>query len=137
MSNSTYITPDDLMTIDEVVSKWPKYFTANELKKAMRCKRISYVSKSRARLLTRAAINEYLSNQTVRSRSMKVRPGESNSWAAPLEVEEHFMSGRPWDNLVAADALISSILQHYWKPIQTPPPALSKHAAPVACLWNG
>ena len=116
MSNITDISPDDLMTIDEVVSKWPKYFTANELNDAMKNSRISYVRKGRVRLLTRTDIGVYLSNQTVRSYPVKIFPEVTKSLTTRSGAKAAFLFGRPPNNLCEdGSASITSILQHYWE----------------------
>jgi len=116
MSNITDISPDDLMTIDEVVSKWPKYFTVNELNEAMKNNRISYVRKGRVRLLTRTDIGVYLSAQTVKSYPGKVFPEDTKSLTTRSDTKAAFLSGTPPNNLSEdGSASITSILQHYWE----------------------
>lgn len=82
------ITPDDLMTIDEVVSKWPNYFTRNELREAIRRGSISYVRKGRSTLLPRQSISEYLKNHMVKSCPRDAKPQSSNSAVTGLESSE-------------------------------------------------
>lgn len=116
MSNLTDITPDDLMTVDEVVSKWPSYFTINELNEAIECNRISYVRKGRGRLLTRAGIGAYLLNQTVELRSRKVYHPASKALTSRSDMRDGFVFGRPPNKLGEDDnATIPAILQHYWE----------------------
>lgn len=116
MSSITEITPDDLMTIDEVLSKWPRYFTANELNEAMKGNRISYVRKGRGRLLTRAGIGAYLLNQTVNSGSGQVSPRAAQSLATRPHGKFDLVLGSPPKNVgVDNHVSITSILQHYWE----------------------
>jgi integrase len=116
MSNRTDLTPDDLMTIDEVVSQWPRYFTVNELNEAMRSNRISYVRKGRGRLLTRAGISAYLSDQTVNPRLGKMWPAAPKSRTTGSGVKEGFGIVAPPHGVgVPEKSLISSILQYYWE----------------------
>ena len=116
MSNSIHIMPDDLMTIDEVVTKWPKYFTVNELNEAIRNNRISYVRKGRVRLLTQAGIGTYLLNHTVKPHAVNVRPEVSESSIPRSEVKGSFgFKGTPNKFQAKNNASITSILQHYWE----------------------
>lgn len=59
------VDPDELMTIEEVVTAWPGKFTPNELRNGIARGEIAYVRKGRKKLLTRAFIGEYLSRHTV------------------------------------------------------------------------
>ena len=116
MCNSIHIMPDDLMTVDEVVTRWPKYFTVNELNEAMRNKRISYVRKGRVRLLTQAGIGTYLLSHTVKPRAVNVRPEVSKSSIPGSEVRGRFGFEGTSNKLQAkSHASITSILQHYWE----------------------
>ena len=73
------ITPDDLMTLDEVVLKWPNFFSRNELREAIRRGTISYVRKGRSTLLTIRGISEYLEKHMVKSCPRDARPQSLNS----------------------------------------------------------
>jgi hypothetical protein len=64
-SGSRVVDPDDLMTIEDVLTAWPGKFTANELRSGITRGEIGHVRKGRRKLLTRAFIGEYLSRHTV------------------------------------------------------------------------
>lgn len=61
------VSPDDLLSIDDVLKRWPGRFTDNELREGMRNGEIAYVQKGRRRWLTMDGIREYLTRHLVRS----------------------------------------------------------------------
>lgn len=78
MSTIEY-TPDDLMTVDEVILKWPRIFTRNELLLAIRNGSIEYCSKGRTRLLARQSINDYIKRHMVKTCPKDAKNQFSNS----------------------------------------------------------
>lgn len=59
------VSPDDLLSIDDVLKRWPGRFTENELREGMRNGEIAYVQKGRRRWLTMDGIREYLTRHLV------------------------------------------------------------------------
>ena len=59
------ITPNDLMTVDEVVGKWPQFFSRNQLHEAMRRGEIKYYKNGRSRSFAPHCISDYLESHMV------------------------------------------------------------------------
>ena len=124
------------MTIDEVLSKWPKYFTASELNEAIRKKRIPYVSKGRLRLLTRVAIGTYLLNQTLKSDTQEAHLKGSNS-STHRKMSGGFAMKKQHNLDSSENVLISTILNHYWVTHSdfTPSAFQSRRAGTLLMEW--
>jgi hypothetical protein len=57
---------EDLLTIDEVLAKWPGKFTDNMLRTAIARDELGYVRVGRHKKLTKTLINEYLTRRLVK-----------------------------------------------------------------------
>ncbi|CAN5476549.1 hypothetical protein BH10PSE7_BH10PSE7_15050 [soil metagenome] len=60
------MNPSDLLTIEEALERWPRRFTANELRDGMRRGLIGHVRKSGRNWLTIDGLEEYLESLRVK-----------------------------------------------------------------------
>ncbi|MGE0289315.1 MAG: hypothetical protein AB7I42_26430 [Bradyrhizobium sp.] len=76
----TDVDLEDLLTIDEVLEKWPGKFTDNMLRTAIARDELGYVRVGRHKKLTKTLLNDYLSRRLVKPCQAKgVEHPSSNS----------------------------------------------------------